>query len=48
MQALRTAMNEDNQWIHLSMFNSRNQHPRTLDKLDRLLNRNKRKHRDQF
>ena len=33
MQAIRTVMNEDNQWIHLSMFSSRNQHPRTLDKL---------------
>ena len=33
MQAIRAVMNEDNQWIHLSMFSSRNQHPRTLDKL---------------
>ena len=33
MQAVRMVMNEDNRVIHLSMFSSRNQHPRTLDKL---------------
>ena len=33
MQAIRMDMNEDNIMIHLSMFSSRNQHPRTLDKL---------------
>ena len=33
MQAVRMDMNEENRVIHFSMFSSRNQHPRTLDKL---------------